>query len=54
MELFNTDPPFSHGQTKTGKFTPTRNVGCNGNALVNCIPLSDFAKYRYSNRSVCL
>lgn len=47
-------PPFSHGQTKTGKFTPTRNVGCNGNALVNCIPLSDFAKYRYSNRSVCL
>lgn len=47
-------PPFSHGQMKTGKFTPTRNVGCNGNALVNCIPLSDFAKYRYSNRSVCL
>lgn len=31
-------PPFSHGQTKTGKFTPTRNVGCNGNALVNCSP----------------
>lgn len=27
------------------KIHPTRNVGCNGNALVNCIPLSDFAKY---------